>query len=115
MSVLKAFRREPIIMRFMTRKMMVPRRMVKVDDEGFARTGLVLTERPKGEWYRRTPYDRIEGGIERVEKYCEDIYKVRTLLGPEKRCGTSECQEVILLRGFKVFQGPIGRKGANPN
>lgn len=35
----------------------------------------------------------------------EDIYKLRTLLGPEKGCGTSERQEVILLGGFKVIQG----------
>lgn len=77
-----------MIMRFITRKMMVPRRIVKVEDEGLARTrrDLMLRERPEGEWCCRTPYGRIEGGIERVEKYWR-LYtktKVRTFWAPKK-------------------------------
>jgi hypothetical protein len=34
MSVLKAFRRKPMIIRFMTRKMIVPRRIVQVGGRG---------------------------------------------------------------------------------
>jgi len=80
MRVLKAFRSDPMIMRFMTRKMTVPRRIVKIEDEGLTRRGLVLRGCPKGGLFRKTPYDRIEEGRETVKKYWR-IYSPRS--GPD--------------------------------
>ena len=63
MRVLKALMREPMIMRFITRKMTVPRRIVD-GDRRIVGIGEELAIRggPGGESVWRTVYVRIEGG-----------------------------------------------------